>query len=353
MSKAYLVLEDGTVFEGNTFGAECDCIGEVVFTVGGMCGYLETLSDPSYYGQIVVQTFPTIGNYGAIEADLESECTLKGYVVREYCDTPSNFRCDGTLGDLLKARGIPAICDIDTRALTVYLRENGTMNGKICREVPKSLDEIKDYKIVGAVKSASTDKTKVYEAVGDEKYRITVIDCGVKKSFVDQLCKMGATVNLVPYHSTVEQIMATMPQGILVSNGGGNPAENVDVIATVRALMGKLPMLGIGLGHQIMALAAGGKVEKMAVGHRGGSQPVRHLDRGICYITNQNHGYAVVDDSVAGARTFMVNLNDGSVEALEYAEDSAFSVQFYPEVYGTFTDGSFVFDRFLDSIRGV
>lgn len=353
MSKAYLVLEDGTVFEGVSFGADVDAIGETVFTVGGMCGYLETISDPSYYGQIVVQTFPLIGNYGAIPADLEGDCALKGYVVREYCPTPSNFRTEGTLGDLLKKKGIPAIHGVDTRALTAHLRKNGSMNGKICKELPKNFDEIREYRIKDAVAAVSRKGTDIYGAEGEKLYSITVIDCGVKNSFVKQFQKLGAEVTVMPANSSAEDIMSTNPQGVVVSNGPGNPKDATAVIEAVKSLMGKLPMLGIGLGHQIMALAAGGDTAKMKIGHHGGSQPVKDKEKNVCYVTNQNHGYEVVLGSVKDACATMVNLNDGSVEALVYGAANAFSVQFYPEVYGAPGDGSFVFERFIDSIRGV
>lgn len=352
MKRAYLVLEDGSVFEGFSFGADLDAVGELVFTVGGMCGYLETISDPSYYGKIVVQTFPIIGNYGVIAEDLEGECALAGYVVREYCDTPSNFRCEGTLGDFLKAKGIPALCGVDTRALTVLLREKGCMNAKICTSLSESAEELKEYKVKTAIEAVSCKKKTVFAAEGEELYRITAIDCGIKKSFIKQLNSYGATVTLMPVNSGALDIMSTAPQGVLVAGGPGDP-KDCGAVDTVRALLGKVPMLGIGLGHQIMALAAGGDTVKMKTGHRGGSQTVKSLVDGKCYITNQNHGFEVVNGSVKGAVTTMVNLNDGGCEALDYGESKAFSVQFYPEVQGAPGDGSFVYNRFFDRIRGV
>ncbi|MBQ4648797.1 MAG: glutamine-hydrolyzing carbamoyl-phosphate synthase small subunit [Clostridia bacterium] len=348
MKNAYLVLADGTVFEGYSFGAEKDAVGETVFTVGGMCGYLETVSDPAYFGQIVVQTFPLIGNYGSIDADLQGEISLSGYVVREVCHTPSNFRCEGSLGELLKAKGVPAVCGVDTRALTVHLRENGCMNGKICHSLPKSFEDIKEYKIVSAVESVTRKEKEIYNAEGEEYAKITAIDCGGRKSFIKALTKLGATVTVMPSGSDLNSIMSTNPDGIFITSGPDDP-KNCSVLETVKALMGKLPMLGVGLGHQLMALAAGGDTFKMKVGHRGGSQTVRDLKNGRCYITEQNHGYEVAAHSVKNGKITMVSLNDNGVEAIEYDSLNGVSVQFYP----TLEDGSMVFESFISRIRGV
>ena len=352
MKKAYLVLEDGTVFEGFSLGKEGDACGECVFTVGGMCGYLETLTDPAYYGQIVVQTFPLIGNYGYIEEDLEGECALAGYVVRECCNAPSNFRCDGDLDSFLKAKGVVGIMGVDTRALTVHLRENGSMKAKICQECAQATEELKHYNITKAVEAVSCKEISVYPAEGEELYKITAIDCGIKKSFIKQLTKYGATVTLMPAVSSYAEVLATEPQGIFVSNGPHDPKECV-ALDLVKALFGNIPMLGVGLGHQLMALAADCDTYKMKHGHRGGSQPVRHMEKGVCYITNQNHGYEVKADTVKGAVVTMVNLNDGGIEALDYVGKKALSVQFYPEVSGAPGDGSFVYESFFEKIRGV
>lgn len=348
MKNAYLVLADGTVFEGYSFGAEKDAVGETVFTVGGMCGYLETVSDPAYFGQIVVQTFPLIGNYGSISSDLQGKLSLSGYVVREICLAPSNFRCEGTLSELLKANDVPAICGVDTRALTIHLRENGCMNGKICHSLPQSHEDIKDFKTVAAVESVSCKEKEVYKAEGEEYVKITAIDCGGRKSFIKALTKLGATVTLVPSDSDRGSIMSTKPDGIFVTSGPDDP-KKCGALDTVKALMGKLPMLGVGLGHQLMALAAGGDTAKMKVGHHGGSQTVKDLRNGNCYITEQNHGYEVVKESVTNGKITMVNLNDNGVEAIEYDSLNGVSVQFYP----TLEDGSLVFESFISKIRGV
>ena len=351
MKRAYLVLEDGTVFEGFALGKDAEAVGECVFTVGGMCGYLETLSDPAYCGQIVVQTFPLIGNYGFIESDLEGECALAGYVVRECCDEPSNFRCEGSLDCFLKAKGIVAIMGVDTRALTAHLRENGCMNAKICNNADVNLEEIKNFKIHGAAERVCCKEISVFPAEGEELYRITAIDCGTKRSFIKQLTKCGATVTVMPAVSSFSEVLATNPQGIFVSSGPGDPKDCV-ALDLVKALFGHFPMLGIGLGHQLMALAAGGDTYKMKHGHRGGSQPVKQLEDGFCYITTQNHGFEVKTEGLKGAVT-MVNLNDGGVEALDYPLQRSLSVQFYPEVSGAPRDGSFVYESFFKKIRGV
>lgn len=349
MNKAYLVLEDGTVFEGSSFGADTDAIGETVFSVGGMCGYLESISDPSYFGQIVVQTFPLIGNYGTIYADLEGKCSLKGYVVRDYCPTPSNFRCEGTLGDYLKANGIPAIQGVDTRALTAHLRKSGCMNGKICKELPKNFDEIREYAVKDALASVSVKVPCTFPAHGERGFAVTIIDCGVKNSFINLLTTFGAEVTVLPYNVSAEEILSSEPDGVIISNGPGDPKEATETIKSARALMGKLPMLGIGLGHQIMALAAGCDTVKMKVGHRGGSRPVKDLKSGACYITNQNHGYEVDASTLKNSAITMVDINDGGIEALEYDANGAFSVQFYPELCAE----NLVFKRFINIIRGV
>ena len=267
MSKAYLVLSDGTVFEGAAFGAAAQSIGELVSNTGVM-GYIETLTDPSYYGQIVMQTFPQIGNYGIIEADFEGQCRVKGYVVREWCRHPSNFRCEYDLDKFLKDHGVPGICGVDTRAITQHIRDRGVMNAMICSQVPASLDEIKAYAIRDAVQAVSTGATEIFPAQGDKKYDVTLIDFGAKANIERELQRRGCEVKVVPAGTLPEAILAGHPDGVMLSNGPGDPAENLEYIEHIRQLLGKVPIFGICLGHQLTALAVGGRTVKLKYGRR-------------------------------------------------------------------------------------
>lgn len=353
MEKAYIVLEDGTVFEGKRFGSSQNMIGELVFSTG-MCSYTETLTDPSYAGQIVMQTFPLIGNYGVIHEDFEGKSAVRGYVVREYSKTPSNFRSDGEINDFLIANGIPGIYGIDTRELTKIIRERGVMNAYICDEVPTDLSEIKNYKIENAVESVTSKDFETYLSTSSEgeKYFVVLVDYGAKKNIIRSLCKRGCKVRVVPSITKAEEILALCPDGVMLSNGPGDPSENVFCIEQIKMLMRKVPIFGICLGHQLMALANGAKTEKLKYGHRGGNQPVRDITTGRTYITSQNHGYAVVSDSISGGTLRYVNANDGTCEGIDYKDKNAFSVQFHPEACGGPHDTEFLFDRFIDMMKG-
>lgn len=353
MEKAYIVLEDGTVFEGKRFGSSQNMIGELVFSTG-MCSYTETLTDPSYAGQIVMQTFPLIGNYGVIHEDFEGKSAVRGYVVREYSKTPSNFRSDGEINDFLIANGIPGIYGIDTRELTKIIRERGVMNAYICDEVPADLSEIKNYKIENAVESVTSKDFETYLSTSSEgeKYFVVLVDYGAKKNIIRSLCKRGCKVRVVPSITKAEEILALCPDGVMLSNGPGDPSENVFCIEQIKMLMRKVPIFGICLGHQLMALANGAKTEKLKYGHRGGNQPVRDITTGRTYITSQNHGYAVVSDSISGGTLRYVNANDGTCEGIDYKDKNAFSVQFHPEACGGPHDTEFLFDRFIDMMKG-
>lgn len=353
MEKAYIVLEDGTVFEGKRFGSSQNMIGELVFSTG-MCSYTETLTDPSYAGQIVMQTFPLIGNYGVIHEDFEGKSAVRGYVVREYSRTPSNFRSDGEINDFLIANGIPGIYGIDTRELTKIIRERGVMNAYICDEVPADLSEIKNYKIENAVESVTSKEFETYLSTSPdgEKYFVVLVDYGAKKNIIRSLCKRGCKVRVVPSTTEAEEILSLCPDGVMLSNGPGDPAENVFCIEQIKMLMRKVPIFGICLGHQLMALANGAKTEKLKYGHRGGNQPVRDITTGRTYITSQNHGYAVVSDSISGGTLRYVNANDGTCEGIDYKDKNAFSVQFHPEACGGPHDTEFLFDRFIDMMKG-
>ena len=351
MKKGYLILQDGQVFEGVRFGAEADTVGELVFTTG-MCGYVETLTDPSYAGQIVMQTYPLIGNYGIIREDFEGACCVKGYVVREYCDTPSNFRTDCDLDTYLKEQGVPGLCGVDTRELTRIIREHGVMNAAICDEIPADLTPIKTYAITGVVEAVSCKEPDRYQAEGEERFRVSLLDYGAKRNIVRELQKRGCTVTVLPATTSAEEILAADPDGVMLSNGPGDPAENTYQIEQIRKLLGKVPMFGICLGHQLTALAAGGSTYKLKYGHRGVNQPVRDLNGVRTYITSQNHGYAVDGDTVKLGKVRFVNANDGTCEGIDYPELKAFTVQFHPEACTGPKDTSFLFDQFVELMKG-
>ncbi len=348
-SRVYLTLANGRQFTGYSFGAEKEVVGELVFTTG-MTGYIETLTDPSYYGQIVTQTFPLIGNYGMIEADTESKKPwVTAYIVREKCDEPSNFRCGGTIDEYLKKHDIPGIYGIDTRELTKIVREAGVMNAAITKKPLKDLSEVAAYTIKDAVKSVTCSEV---EYLGDpDGIKVAVWDFGAKRNIMRELVKRGCYCMKVPSWYTAEQILALEPQGLMLTNGPGDPSENVEVISNIRKLAGKLPVFGICLGHQLFALAMGGKTKKMKYGHRGSNQPVKNLDTGRVYISSQNHGYEVISSSVEGGKLSFINANDGTCEGFEYPELNAYTVQFHPEACGGPMDASFLFDKFILNIK--
>ncbi len=351
MKKGYLILQDGRVFEGFRFGAETDTVGELVFTTG-MCGYIETLTDPSYAGQIVMQTYPLIGNYGIIREDFEGACCVKGYVVREYCDAPSNFRTDCDLDTFLKEQDVPGLYGVDTRELTRIIREHGVMNAAICDEIPADLTPIETYAVTGVVEAVSCKEPSVHPAEGKERFRVSLLDYGAKRNIVRELQKRGCTVTVLPASTSAEEILAADPDGVMLSNGPGDPAENVYQIEQIRKLLGKVPMFGICLGHQLTALAAGGSTYKLKYGHRGVNQPVRDVEGVRTYITSQNHGYAVDSSTVKLGKVRFANANDGTCEGIDYPELKAFTVQFHPEACTGPKDTSFLFDRFVDLMKG-
>lgn len=347
--KRYLILEDGTVFEGKAFGADVPAVGELVFTTG-MCGYIETLTDESYFGQIVLQTFPLIGNYGIIEEDFEGECSVKAYAVREVCEEPSNFRCQKTLDTFLKESGIPGICGIDTRAVTKRIREKGVMNAAVADEIPADLEFIKSYKIVNAVESVTCRQSTVYNE--DGKYSVALIDYGAKRNIIRELVKRGCKVTVMPAFTAAEDILKLNPDGVMLSNGPGDPAENTYQINEIKKLAGNVPIFGICLGHQLLSLALGARTEKIKYGHRGVNQPVKEVNGARTYITSQNHGYAVVSDSVKKGEISFINANDGTCEGINYPDIKAFSVQFHPEACSGPRDTAFLFDRFIKLMEG-
>ncbi len=352
--KIYICLANGNIFEGKRFGAESDVIGELVFATG-MCGYIETLTDPSYYGQIVMQTFPLIGNYGFINEDAEStRSAVSAYIVREPCDNPSNFRYDQTLDEYLKKNNIPGVYDVDTRQITKIIRESGVMNAMITDDPRKAdLEAIKAYSVTDAVKSVSCAKPSM-SASHEHKYNVVLIDYGTKRNIVRELNKRGCNVAIVPYDTKAEDILALNPDGIMLSNGPGDPEENTEAINELKKLVGKKPIFAICLGHQLLALSQGAKTTKLKYGHRGVNQPVKELKTGRTFISSQNHGYAVINESVeeVGGRVSFINANDQTCEGADYEDKMAFSVQFHPEACSGPLDTRFIFDRFINMMGG-
>ncbi len=349
---AYLVLSNGMTFEGRRIGAPRDRVGELVFTTG-MEGYLETLTDPSFYGQIVTHSFPLIGNYGVIEEDFEGESALFGYVVRELCEHPSNFRSQYALDGFLEARGIPGLCGVDTREIVRITREEGVMNAMICDEIPADLSALKSYQVENAVKSVTCAEKKAYPAQGEEKFRVALMDYGAKRNIIRSLQKRGCSVTVWPADTRAEDVLRDDPDGIMLSNGPGDPKENVFCIGEINKMLGQKPVFGICLGHQLTALALGGDTVKLKYGHRGGNQPVKDQAAGRTWITSQNHGYAVVAQSLRGVgqETF-VNANDLSCEGMTYPDLKCFTVQFHPEACSGPRDTGFLFDRFTAMMGG-
>lgn len=349
---AYLILSDGTVFKGKSFGKEGTVIGETVFTTA-MTGYQETLTDPSYCGQIVTQTFPLIGNYGVNSIDYESDgSAVSGYVVREKCDMPSNFRCEDSIDNFLRKYGIIGIYDIDTRKLTRIIRETGVMNGMITTEefqLEKALEEIGNYKVGRVVPKVSTDKIEKFQAE-NPKFNVVLMNYGYKYNIRRELVNRGCNVTVMPWNSSAEEICALNPDGIMLSNGPGDPADNPEAVETLKKLIEKqIPTFGICLGHQLLALANGGRTVKLKYGHRGENQPVTDLELDRTFVTSQNHGYAVVNDSISEkvGKVSHINANDGTCEGVKYSNAPAFTVQFHPEACGGPHDTAYLFDEFI------
>ena len=377
--KAFLILEDGTVFTGESIGSSREVISEIVFNTS-MTGYLEVLTDPSYAGQAVVMTYPLIGNYG-ITPDMESERPwVDGYIVRELSRIPSNFRCQGTIQDFLKENDIPGIAGVDTRALTKILRDKGTMNGMITTNENYDLDEIlprlKEYRVGDVVSKVTCAEKKVlkpFEAksvlpenqgmmgslaankVYDKKYKVALMDFGAKQNIANSLSRRGCEVTIYPAHTSAEEILESNPDGIMLSNGPGDPETNVEIIEEIKKLYASdVPIFAICLGHQLMALANGVPTHKLKYGHRGGNHPVKDLETGRVYISSQNHGYVVdtnhLDPKVAVPA--FTNVNDGTNEGLKYVGKNIFTVQFHPEACPGPLDSGYLFDRFISMMGG-
>ncbi len=353
--KAFLILEDGTIFEGVSIGARKEIISEIVFNTS-MTGYLEILTDPSYAGQAVCMTYPMIGNYGICYDDMESSRPwVDGYIVRELSDRDSNFRSEGTIGDFLVKYDIPGIAGIDTRALTKLLREKGTMNGMITTDDEYDLDKIiprlKEYTTGKVVEKVSCREK---EKMGSNGYRIALLDVGTKKDIALNLVKRGCEVTIYPALTKAEEIIDSKPDGIMISNGPGDPKECRSVIAEIKKLYDSdIPIFAICLGHQLMALALGGDTHRMKYGHRGANHPVKDLKTGRVYITSQNHGYVVDGEKISAdiAEPAFINVNDKTIEGLDYKNKNIFTVQFHPEACPGPNDTGFLFDRFLEMIK--
>jgi len=341
--KAYLVLENGKTFQGEFFGKQENVTGEIVFTTG-MTGYLETITDPSYHGQIILQTFPLIGNCGVVSADLESDSiNAKAYIVKYLCQEPSNFRSEGDLDTFFMSKGIVGIKGIDTRALAKIIRDNGTMNGKITSQAPTTADQedARNYKVEDAIAAVSCKKLK---ECGNGEYRVAIMDLGVKNSVVNALTERNCKVFMFPHSASANEILSVDPHGILLSSGPGDPLDpaNAPIIETIKELQkSDVPIFGICMGHLLLAIANGYKTAKMKFGHRGANQPVKDLSTGRVYITNQNHGYTV---ELENDKVSFKNVNDSTCEGIDYG--NSFSVQFRPGEGPK--DTEFLFDFFIE-----
>lgn len=353
--KAFLILSDGNVFEGTSIGAEREVISEIVFNTS-MTGYLEVLTDPSYAGQAVVMTYPLIGNYGICHADEESGRPWPdGFIVRELSRVPSNFRSEDSIQNFLKENNIPGIAGIDTRALTKILREKGTMNGMITTNENYNLDEIlpklKEYTTGKVVEKVTCEEKYVLPGDG---FKVALMDFGAKRNIARSLNKRGCEVTVYPALTTAEEILVANPDGIMLSNGPGDPKECVSIIKEIKKLYDSdVPVFAICLGHQLMALATGADTHKMKYGHRGANHPVKDLQTGKVYISSQNHGYVVdmdtLDDKIA--RPAFINVNDKTNEGLEYVGKNIFTVQFHPEACAGPKDSDYLFDRFMNMMK--
>lgn len=356
MSKAYLILENGKVFEGTAIGKQGQTCGEVVFNTG-MVGYLETLTDKNNFGQIVVQTFPMIGNYGIIGEDFESEkATVAGYVVRELCDVPSNFRCEGTLDSYLKEQEICGICGIDTRALTRIIREEGCMNGMICSDISDKdalIASLKAHKLVKPVEALEL-KNNVYTHPLS-KYKLALYDFGTGKSVIDTFINLDCDVYAFSPDASADDLLSIKPDGVVISDGPGDPKENDKAISEIKKLIDKkIPMFGIGLGHQLIALAKGGDTFKLKYGHRGASGPCKNTESGVLSIITQNHGYCVDREKLPeNAVVSYENANDKTVEGLKYTDCPVFSCQFRPDKNKSSIGESSLYEKFCEIIKEV
>lgn len=354
--KAFLILEDGTVFEGTSIGSTKEVISEIVFNTS-MTGYLEILTDPSYAGQAVTMTYPLIGNYGICRADMESlKAWPDGYIVRELSRVPSNFRSEYSIQQFLMENDIPGIAGVDTRALTKIIREKGVMNGMITTnenfDLSVVIPKIKEFKAGKVVDKVTCPQKSVLKGNG---YKVALMDFGAKKNIARSLNSRGCQVTIYPAHTSAEEILSTNPDGIMLSNGPGDPKECVGIIEEIKKLYASdVPIFAICLGHQLMALATGADTYKLKYGHRGANHPVKDLATGRVYLSSQNHGYAVDESSLnpAVAKPAFINVNDKTNEGLSYIGKNIFTVQFHPEACAGPQDTAYLFDRFIEMMGG-
>jgi carbamoyl-phosphate synthase small subunit len=363
--KAFLILEDGTIFTGKSIGSTKEVISEIVFNTS-MTGYLEVLTDPSYAGQAVVMTYPLIGNYGVCFDDMEShKAWPDGYIVREIARRPSNFRSEDSIENFLIQNEITGIADVDTRALTKILREKGTMNGMITTDenydINKALIKIKDYKVEGVVEKVTCKEVTHYEPgdlgtdnTKDVGLKVAILDVGSKNNIVRCLLKRGCKVTVFPALTSGKTMLESGPDGIMITNGPGDPSECVSIIEQIKELYhSQIPIFAICLGHQLMALANGAQTHKMKYGHRGANHPVKDISKERVYISTQNHGYVVTEGSINSeiAKVSFVNVNDNTVEGLHYLGKNIFTVQFHPEASSGPQDTEFLFDEFINMME--
>ena len=364
--RAVLLLADGTRFEGESIGANGTTIGEAVFATA-MTGYQEMLTDPSFAGQLLTLTYPLVGNYGVNPEDVESgKIQVEGFIVRELCEQPSNWRSNLSLRDYLTQSGTVAIQGIDTRALTRHLRVSGVMMGAMSTELTtaelrKELENAPNYGELNFVERVSTRET--YEWAGDEcsklddcpepKCHVALIDLGIKRNIARRLAKEGCRVTIFPCNATADEVIRVQPDGVVFSPGPGDPTRLTDTVATMRALIGKKPILGICLGHQMFGMAMGGDIIKLKFGHRGANHPVKNIITGKVSITSQNHGYAVAPDKLSNdAEVTRINLNDGTVEGLRHKHLPIFSIQYHPEASAGPLDEGYLFKEFVENVVG-
>lgn len=355
--KAILALEDGNIFTGESFGADGEKFGEVVFNTS-MTGYQEILTDPSYKGQIVAMTYPLIGNYGVNDEDVESSAIFaEGFIVKEYSKTFSNWRAKRSLGDYLKESGIPGIEGVDTRSLTLHIRQAGAMKAVISTVDTDGESLVRKAKnspgLLGVDLIKNVTCPKKYEWNNSGKYKVVVLDCGVKFNSLRELAKNNCRVIVVPAKTTHKEILELKPDGVLLSNGPGDPAALPYIVKTVQELLGKVPIFGICLGHQILGQALGGKTFKLKFGHHGGNQPVKDLKTGKVAISVQNHGFCVDIDTLSKKDVELthVNLNDETLEGMRHKKLPAFSVQFHPEAAPGPHDTEYLFNKFTDMMK--